>query len=372
VSEWKKAGMLDGLSQPERRARLQLLEELTRQGAIFDELRGAAAENRLALLPAELALGGRGEYTLGEVAERAGVDEGLLRAYVSALGLAMPREDLPLAGEEDLEAARVLARVLEAGLPAEGLLEAARISGQWLPALAQTMVRMVGEAFLRPGDTELDVARRYRAVAEELRPLLGGMLEHHLTQHLRQAIRSEVLSHTQVASGATAPTEPVAVAFADLSGFTRMGARIPPDELGRIASRLVTLTTESLVPPVRAVKYLGDAAMLVSPDPAALLDTLLRLTAAVDVEGDELPPLHAGAAFGPAVSRAGDWFGHTVNLASRIADVARAGTVVGDTALREAAGDGYVWARLPRRHLRDVPGRVELHRLRGPRVRQSP
>jgi adenylate cyclase len=364
--------MLDGLSDRERRARLELLEELTDQGATLGELCAAAAENRLALLPAELALGGRGVYTLGEVAERAGVDEGLLRAYVSALGLALQGIDLRVAGEEDLEAARVLARVIEAGLPAEGLLEAARISGQWLPALAQTMVRMVGEAFLRPGDTELDVARRYRAVAEELRPLLGGMLEHHLTQHLRQAIRSEVLSHTQVASGATPATEPVAVAFADLSGFTRLGARIPPDEVGRIASRLVTLTTESLVPPVRAVKYLGDAAMLVSSDPAALLATLLRLTAAVNAEGDELPPLHTGAAYGQAVSRAGDWFGHTVNLASRIADVARAGTVVGDSELREATGDDYVWTRLPRRHLRGVPGRVELHRLRGPRAQQSP
>jgi adenylate cyclase len=364
--------MLDGLSDRERRARLELLEELTDQGATLGELCAAAAENRLALLPAELALGGRGVYTLGEVAERAGVDEGLLRAYVSALGLALQGIDLRVAGEEDLEAARVLARVIEAGLPAEGLLEAARISGQWLPALAQTMVRMVGEAFLRPGDTELDVARRYRAVAEELRPLLGGMLEHHLTQHLRQAIRSEVLSHTQVAFGATPATEPVAVAFADLSGFTRLGARIPPDEVGRIASRLVTLTTEALVPPVRAVKYLGDAAMLVSSDPAALLHTLLRLTAAVNAEGDELPPLHTGAAYGQAVSRAGDWFGHTVNLASRIADVARAGTVVGDSALREATGDDYVWTRLPRRHLRGVPGRVELHRLRGPRAQQSP
>ncbi|MDB5063874.1 MAG: adenylate/guanylate cyclase [Chloroflexi bacterium] len=276
-----------------------------------------------------------------------------------------------MAGEEDVEAARVLARVVQAGLPPDGLLEMARISGQWLPALAQTVVRMVGEAFLHPGDSELDVARRYRAVAEELRPLLGQTLEHHLTQHLRQAIRSEVLSHSQIAGGRGSAVEPVAVAFADLSGFTRLGARVPADEVGRVAGRLATLAAGVVVPPVRPVKYLGDAAMLVSPDPAALLDSLLRLCAAVDAERGTLPPLHAGAAFGPAVPRAGDWFGHTVNLASRIAAVARAGTVVGDSALREATAAGYAWTRLPRHHLRGVPGRIDLHRLRGPRAEEG-
>jgi adenylate cyclase len=276
-----------------------------------------------------------------------------------------------VAGEEDVAAARVLARVVEAGLPPDGLLEIARIAGQWLPALAQTVVRMVGETFLHAGDTELDVARRYRAVAEELRPLLGQTLEHHLTQHLRQAIRSEVLSRSRIATGGGPGVEQVAVAFADLSGFTRLGARVPADEVGRVAGRLAALTAATVAPPVRPVKYLGDAAMLVSPDPAALLDSLLRLCAAVEAEGEALPRLHAGAAFGPAVPRAGDWFGHTVNLASRIADVARAGTIVGDSALCDATAAGYRWTRLPRHHLRDVPGRVDLHRLRGPRAEEA-
>jgi adenylate cyclase len=68
------------------------------------------------------------------------------------------------------------------------------------------------------------------------------------------------------------------------------------------------------------------------------------------------------------VTRAGDWFGHTVNLASRIAEIAHAGTIVGDSGLREATAATHVWTRLPRRHLRGLPGRVDLHRLRGRRV----
>jgi adenylate cyclase len=332
----------------------------------------AAAADRLVLLPAELALGGRGGHTLGEVARHTGLDEGFLRAYALAMGLPLARGDHPIASDDDIDAARLLSRAVQAGLPPEGLLEVARISGQWLPALSQALVRLVGGTFLRPGDTEIDVALRYRAVAEDLRPLLARIIDHHLTQHLRQAIRSEVLSHVQVATGRMPEVDQVAVAFADLSGFTRLGTRVAPEEMGRVAGRLAILTTEAVSPPVQVVKFVGDAAMLVSSDPHALLRTLLRLLESVDAEDGDLPRLHAGAALGPAVSRAGDWFGHPVNLSNRIAAVARPGSVLGDAALRSATGDVMRWSRLPRRHLRGVPGHTMLYRLRGPGAAQGP
>ena len=363
---WEEAGLLDGLDEAQRRARVALLEELRRQGASLEEIAEAAAADRLVLLPAELALGGRGGHTLAEVARQSGLEEGFLRAYSVAMGLPVARGDPPIAGEDDVEAARIVAQAVQAGLPPDGLVEVARISGQWLPVLSQALVRLVGGTFLRPGDTELDVALRYRAVAEELRPLLGRIIDHHLTQHLRQAIRAEVLSHVQVAAGSVPKVDEVAVAFADLSGFTRLGTRVAADEMGRVAGRLAALTTETVAPPIQVVKFLGDAAMLVSTDPAPLLHTLLRLIDAVDGEDGDLPRLHAGAALGAAVSRAGDWFGHAVNLSSRIAALARPGTVVGDAALRAATRDTMRWSRLPRRHLRGVPGTVTLHRMCGP------
>ena len=141
--------------------------------------------------------------------------------------------------------------------------------------------------------------------------------------------------------------------------------QVSPDEMGRIAGRFAALVTGAVAPPVRVVKFIGDAVMLMSWEPAALLRTLLRLVEVVDGDADELPPLHGGAAHGPAVSRAGDWFGHAVNLASRITAVARPGTILADGALRRAAGDGFVWTRLSPRHLRGVEGHTVLHRLRG-------
>ena len=44
-----------------------------------------------------------------------------------------------------------------------------------------------------------------------------------------------------------------------------------------------------------------------------------------DVAGEGLPSTHVGVCAGPVVIRGGDYFGRTVNLASRIADYARPG-----------------------------------------------
>ena len=93
---------------------------------------------------------------------------------------------------------------------------------------------------------------------------------------------------------------------------------------------------------------IGDAAMLVSPEPRPLLEALLDLLERVDSEGDEFPPLRAGVACGEGHSRAGDWFGAPVNLASRITDKTRPGAVVVSAEFKDELGeDGYNWTKLP-------------------------
>ena len=97
--------------------------------------------------------------------------------------------------------------------------------------------------------------------------------------------------------------------FADLVGFTRLGEEVAPEELGRLAVRLEALATEVVEPPVKLVKTIGDAAMLASVEPEPLLEAALTLIDAADAEGEDFPQLRAGAALGPALPRAGDWFG---------------------------------------------------------------
>jgi len=106
--------------------------------------------------------------------------------------------------------------------------------------------------------------------------------------------------------------------------------------------------------------------MLVSTEPRALLDATLDLVEAADEQGEEFPQLRAGIAHGEALARAGDWFGRPVNLASRITNRARPGSVLVTEEFRNALGeDGYQWTRLPGRHrLKGISGEIELYRVR--------
>ena len=95
--DFEGEGLLDGLEGRAREGRLELLRELADRGIPLDELREAVAENRLALLPVELVLGG-GErrYTAAEVAERAGLDLGFLKRQRKARsGMALVDDDHP-------------------------------------------------------------------------------------------------------------------------------------------------------------------------------------------------------------------------------------------------------------------------------------
>jgi adenylate cyclase len=156
----------------------------------------------------------------------------------------------------------------------------------------------------------------------------------------------------------------VAICFADLVGFTRLGEEVPPDELGRLAARLETLAAEVAEPPVRLVKTIGDAAMLASVEPEPLLDAALRLLDAADAEGQDFPQMRAGAALGPALPRAGDWFGRPVNLASRITQVARPGSLLVEREMRESAREAYHWSNAGEHRLHGIREPVTLFRAR--------
>lgn len=111
-----------------------------------------------------------------------------------------------------------------------------------------------------------------------------------------------------------APARQVGVCFADLVGFTVLGEQRSPGDLGRITDRLDHLVTDLVSAPVRLVKIIGDAVMMVAPDADALAGIALDLVNAARGEG--VPPLRAGLAWGTAIHNGSEWFGWPVDLAS--------------------------------------------------------
>jgi adenylate cyclase len=358
--DFARAGLLDGLQGEERRVRAQLLGRLVGQGFTLEQLRRAAAEQRLALLPVERALGG--SLSAVEIERRTGTPAPMILRTRRLLGLPRAEPDEPVFGELDVEAARALALFLRAGLDEPALAEVTRVLGEGMARAAATVAGVTAESLLRPGDSEEEVAFRLAALAEELRPAIAPVLTAAFVAHLREAVSRGMIGRAELAAGTLAGSRELAVCFADLVGFTRLGGVLQAGELSGMATGLAALAGEVADGPVRLVKTIGDAAMLVSPEPAPLVAAALALCAGA--ERAELPSLRAGIALGPALERAGDVFGHTVNLASRVTGVARPGSVLCTEEVRDAAAEQFAWSFAGRFGLKGVAHHVPLHRAR--------
>ena len=355
-------GLLDGLEGEEREARRKLLQRLHDDGFSEEELSRAVQENRLALLPVERVLGG--SYTAAELDERAGLPDGTMARIRRQLGLPAREAEDQVYGDDDVEAANSMKLFLDAGFGDERVDEITRVLGEGMGRLAATIAAAFVETFLEAGESEDEVAMRFAELAGQLTPAFAPILVAGFRAHLRDSVQRGALGLAELEAGDLAGAQDLAVCFADLVGFTRLGGQVEVGELGTVAGRLATLATSLTQPPVRLVKTIGDAAMFVSPAPAPLVEVALRLVDAFAEE--ELPSLRAGIAFGPAMVRAGDYFGHSVNLASRVTGVARPGSVLCTREVRDATRDDFQWSAAGRHKLKGVAGPTLLYRARPP------
>jgi adenylate cyclase len=360
--DWDAEGLLEDCQDAAARdARRGLLDKLHGEGVPLDDLRRAVAEQRLALLPVDRLLSSESEYTAREVADKSGLDLDWFQTQRKVLGLAVPGPDERVYGEADLESAKLGSQYRDVGLPDEEALEAQRVLGRGMARYAEAVRTLVGQTFLEGGTDEEELATRLEAVAKILMPLAGPWLEYVFSLHMREALRQEVVTAEQLATGRLGADRDCAVAFADIVGFTELGETIPSEELGSVAGRLSRLAGDVVEPPAKVVKEIGDAVMLVSPDPAQLVETTLRLVEG----GDEgLPAIRAGIAYGPAVNRWGDWYGSTVNVASRLTERARPASVLTTEAVRDAVADGFEWSYAGEKKLKGLAAPLKTYRAR--------
>jgi adenylate cyclase len=133
----------------------------------------------------------------------------------------------------------------------------------------------------------------------------------------------------------------LSVAFADMVGYTRLSRRLPEDQLARLVQRFEAVSADIVAAGGgRLVKSVGDEVLFVTTaaDEAAEIAVLLHEHHAQD---DSMPEMRIGIATGQVVSRMGDVFGTTVNLASRLTALAKPGATLVDPetkALLDQAG----------------------------------
>ena len=231
------------------------------------------------------------------------------------------------------------------------------------PTAPRMMRSAVLGAVLRPGATELEVAKSSQLLADSVAPMLGPMIQDMLFLQLRHAAETEAVNASERAEGLRcrgprrrrhSPTRRDSPAWEEL----------PPEDLEAMSNRLADLARDAAVAPVRFVKTIGDAVMFVSPDPAALLEAVLNPTEAA--EADELlPRLRAGITYGSAVSRRRlvrqpDQPGQPCHLDSALDSV-----LVSEDA-REQIGDDerFRWSFAGEKELRGIDHEVNLFRAR--------
>jgi adenylate cyclase len=116
--------------------------------------------------------------------------------------------------------------------------------------------------------------------------------------------------------------------FCDLVGFTALTDAEGDERAAAVAAALHDHVRDLAAPhDAEVVKAMGDAAMIRTDSAAAAVEMALSLVERVETDR-ALPPIRVGVHRGPAVSRDGDWFGRTVNVASRLCSVAAGGEVL--------------------------------------------
>ena len=280
----------------------------------------------------ETILGDPVGLTREQVAAAAGVTVEQARTYWRAMGFADvgPRRAFTAT---DAAMLRLLVGWVESGrMERNRAVEIVRSMGQSTSRLAEwqaaSMVRAIAEAD-RPTDLN--------EVADGLAELLPGLEELlvHAWRRNLAAVVGRVLAGADLAQ-ADAETGVATVGFADIAGFTRLGRTLPEGELAAMVESFEVGAADLVAGHGgRLVKTLGDEVMFVSEDAdaAVAIAAALPRLASPDQAG---PRLRIGLATGRLVALMGDYYGETVNRASRLTAVARPGATLMDPATEEA------------------------------------
>ena len=336
VRRWANSGVIpehdgspDAGFSPSAAAHVRIVARLRERGHSLQQIREASAEGRLAYsFVEELFPETRGRHTLSEVAETTGLEEGLIERIFSAVGL--PRQSLDRLADEDVQALQYISSVLAAGFPLVALLQLVRVYGQTLSQIADAETRLfhlyVHEPLMREGVPGLQMAEEMEHLAGDLLPLASPIMDYVHQRFLQHYVEADVVGHmeTAVEDGMDLGRVRLAIAFADLAGYTRYTEEAGEEEALDFVERFIDAVNDTLPEGARVVKTIGDEVMIVGNDVAELTYWAVGFQRLFT----ERPQARIGVHAGLALYRDGDYYGGDVNLAARVVARARGGEVV--------------------------------------------
>lgn len=310
-------------------------------------------------------LGGPRRYTRAEVARAAGISTDESRRLWGSLGFAHVDDDDVVFTDGDLAALHHAQFLAENGVGDDDVrIAMTRMLGQTFSRLAAWQ----GELLIELVSARQDLLASEDSVAEFIERLLPVIeaIQAFVWRRQLLAYFARMASHA-TAEIAVPGVAPLVVGFADMSGFTSLTRRATEVELRELLEAFEAAATEAVgAHDARIVKSIGDEVLFVADSAAAGAEIALELQAAA-ARDDGLPPLRIGVAAGPVVSRLGDVYGSTVNIASRLTSLCRPGWVLVDRVMAETLRDDERYS-LKSRRPESVRG---FHHLRQWRLRRA-
>jgi adenylate cyclase len=329
--------------------RIRLLRTLDRAGLPLDGVAEVVRQHELSLdfydLPLYERLSATTEDTFEEVAEETNVPLDLLLKLREAMGSAEPTPT-DRVREQERPVIRLMQAQVAEGLRPRAIERWLRVYGDSLRRVAETEGHWwhteVEQPLLDAGMTPTEMLRAAEeGAAQRIAPhmdaaILGlyhGHQEHAWTKNVLDGVEA-VLAEAGVHSRLQ---EPPAICFLDITGYTQL-----TEDRGDEAAAELAETVGGVVRRTstrhggKPTKWLGDGVMLYYPHPGAGVVAALEIMEGLAWAG--LPPAHVGLHAGPVLFQEGDYYGRTVNLASRIADHASPHEVLVSQTVVDAAG----------------------------------
>jgi adenylate cyclase len=284
--------------------------------------------------------------TFADLAERTGVPVDLLMLIREATGSNPPTPD-DRVRDGELPFAAFIEFQVKAGFNPIAIARLLRVAGDSLRRLAESesawwnseVMAPAVAAGKRPDDTfGADFVTQMTVLSEQ------AVIELYRLQQTKTWTANiiEGMEVMLTAAGLHSRLKhPPAMCFLDIAGYTRLtqergdaAAADLAEQLGRLVQRT------SVKYGGRPVKWLGDGVMFYFPNPGPGVVAALEMVEGVAEAG--LPPAHVGLHAGPVIFQEGDYYGATVNMASRIADYARPGEVLVSQEVVDASSEAAV------------------------------
>ena len=333
LRRWIRGGLVPQYDGSWTRAAIgqaRVVAKMRERGHSLGEIRRATEQGRLAYgFLEELFPSDEARVSLRDASAETGLEAGLIERLVSGLGITSePRDTI---SQDEMQLLRYVAAVLDSGFPLVALLQLMRVYGQAMARVADAEVRLfhlyVHEPLMRSGSTGVETAEQMNAISRRVLPLAGPVLDSVHQRYLQYFVEQDVVGHMETDLDGTATDlgrMRVAIAFADLAGYTRL-----TEEEGELTAvdaveRFVEAVQATLPDEARVIKTIGDEAMIIGSDPAALTDWAVGFQSMQS--GRPLPRIavHAGV----ALFRDGDYYGRDINIASRVAARSAGGEVL--------------------------------------------